>query len=244
MLIETLRKLNDMGVPGVSIYSLDKQRRTVNSSPQGPHRDESFHKNIEIFFKAKQYLEDNGFVQILQNIFAKPEKGSYRHQSHRWENSPLVALGVSSQGYAPKKPYRNIISTKSYYQSIDEGKLPLLTVDHLSDEMEMARELTSLLRFDKVPLGYMQKKYGIDIKEIYGDIINALITLELLSEQNDCLKLTRKAAIHSDIIVMLFAPDKFKEQLLGLPSEYLDNYPIPHAMVSLGRTQLQPIIIK
>ena len=43
---------------------------------------------------------------------------------------------------------------------------------------------------------------------------------------------------------MLFAPDSFKEQLLTLPEEYLEKFPVPFVMTKVGCTQSLPIEVK
>ncbi len=240
-LINTLQQFNALGIPSLSIYSLDKQRCGTNLSPEGPNKDALFNKKLALFAQAKDYLLAEGFQQVLQNIFVKPEKASYLHQIRRWENLPLVAMGIASQGYAPKKPYQNAVTLKSYYQCIDEGRLPLTTVDLLSPEMELAREVTSRLRFTEVPLEDIFDKYGVNLHTAFGDLINSLSELGLLSCDDGVLKLTPKASHYNNIIPMLFAPDAFKEELLGLPEEFLENYPIPHVMTRLGKTQSTPI---
>jgi len=243
-LIRTLERFVGLGIPSLSIYALDKQRCGTNLSPEGPTRDELFYRKIDIFQRASAYLRDRGFSQVLQNIFVQPGRASYRHQLRRWENLPLVAMGIASQGYAPRKPYQNAVTLKSYYQCLDEGRLPLTTVDLLSPEMELAREVTSRLRFTAVPVAGVRDKYGVDLYSVYGDLIHTLTGLGLMSSDGDMLRLTPAAAPYNNIIPMLFAPDAFKEQLLGLPEEFLENYPIPHVMTRLGRTQSAPITVK
>jgi hypothetical protein len=51
--------------------------------------------------------------------------------------------------------------------------------------------------------------------------------------------MTGKAAYYNNIIPMLFAPDEFKQQLLGLPEEYLETFPVPYIMTQLGKAQSQ-----
>ena len=243
-LINTLQQFNALGIPSLSIYSLDKQRCGTNLNPEGPNKDVLYKKKIEIFAQAKAYLLSEGFQPVLQNIFAKPEKSSYQHQVRRWENLPLVALGIAAQGYAPQKPYQNAVTIKSYYQCIDEGRLPLTSVDRLTPEMELAREVASRLRFTEVPVEDIFDKYGVNLHVVFGDLISSLSKLGLASCDEGVLKLTPKAAYYNNIIPMLFAPDAFKEELLGLPEEFLENYPIPHVMTRLGKTQSTPITVR
>ena len=238
-LIETLEKFHKLGVPSLSIYALDKQRSESKVLFE-PQKDDSYQYKIKRFARAEKYLMGLGYRPVLQNIFIDPERSSYRHQLRRWDNLPLVALGINSQGYAPQKAYNNTASLKFYYQLIDEGKLPIATMDELDAELELCRELTSKLRFTYVSFGEFKYKYNVDIAEIFKDLIDALVEMEYLECHGDVLRMTDKASYYNNIIPMLFAPDRFKEELLGLPEEYLETFPVPHIMTQLGQAQSKP----
>ncbi|MDH5612291.1 MAG: coproporphyrinogen III oxidase family protein [Gammaproteobacteria bacterium] len=238
-LIETLEKFHQLGVPSLSIYALDKQRSEKMVLFEPP-RDDAYQYKIKQFARAEKYLMALDYKPVLQNIFINPDRSSYRHQLRRWDNLPLVALGLNSQGYAPQKAYNNTASLKSYYQLIDEGKLPVATMDELNAELELCRELTSKLRFTYVSLGEFKYKYNVDIAEVFKDLISALVDMEYLECHGDILRMTDKASYYNNIIPMLFAPDRFKQELLGLPEEYLETFPVPHIMTQLGQAQSKP----
>lgn len=238
-LINTLQRFHDIGTPSLSIYALDKHRSNGKVVFEPP-KDEYYEYKISQFSRAEEKLMSLGYKPILQNIFIDPERASYRHQLRRWDNLPLVAMGINSQGYAPQRAYHNTSSMKSYYQMLDDGKLPISTVDELNYELEICRELTSKLRFTYVSLGEFKYKYNVAIDEVFMDLINALSELGYLELKGDILKMTDKAAYYNNIIPMLFAPDHFKEELLGLPEEYLDSFPVPHILTQLGKAQSKP----
>jgi oxygen-independent coproporphyrinogen-3 oxidase len=237
-LINTLNQFHEIGVPSFSIYALDKQRSTGKTLFEPP-KDNHFEHKIKQFAKAEEYLMDLGYKPVLQNIFIDPVRASYKHQIRRWDNLPLIALGINSQGYAPQTPYQNTASLKSYYQMIDAGKLPLTTIDELDAELELCRELTSKLRFTYVNLNEFKYKYAVAIEKIFEHLIEALQDMGYLELKNDILRMTDKAAYYNNIIPMLFAPDEFKRKLLGLPEEYLESFPVPYIMTQLGCAQSQ-----
>ncbi|MHB8346632.1 MAG: coproporphyrinogen-III oxidase family protein [Acidiferrobacterales bacterium] len=236
----TLSQLIGLGVPGLSIYSLDSQRCDHDKVRFLPARDEQHERKLVLFRRAKQLLRQEGYEPVLQNIFVRRERASYRHQLRRWENVPLVALGISSMGYAPRVLYQNHLALKSYYRSLDEGKLPVLETEHIAPEMEMARELVSQLRFTKVDIRNINAKYDVDIRAIYADLISALFELGYLDVSGETLRLAEKAAPYNNIIPMLFAPDAFKQTLHDLPEEYRENFPLPYVLTQVGATQSLP----
>ncbi len=235
-LLETLQHFYQIGVPSFSIYALDRQRTEAKHGLEPP-RDESYTYKINQFARAEELLGSWGYRPVLQNVFIDPERASYRHQLRRWDNLPLLAMGINSQGYAPQRPYQNAGSLKSYYQLIDEGKLPVATMDILDSELELCRELTSKLRFTYVSIDEFKYKYGIDVESVFSDLIKALQFLGFVERRYDILRMTDKAAYYNNIIPMLFAPDSFKEKLLELPEEYLETFPVPHIMTRLGKAQ-------
>jgi len=235
-LLKTLTEFKKLGVPSFSIYALDTQRSETKQDLLPP-KDISYDQKIKQFAKAEALLKSWGYQAVLQNVFINPDKASYRHQPRRWDNLPLLAMGINAQGYAPQRPYQNVGSIKSYFQLIDDGKLPIASIDDLNPELEICRELTSKLRFTYVNLDEMKYKYGVNISTVFKHLILSLEELGYISIQNNIMKMTPKAAYYNNIIPMLFAPDSFKQQLLGLPEEYLESFPIPFIMTQLGRAQ-------
>jgi oxygen-independent coproporphyrinogen-3 oxidase len=243
-LTDTLTTFMDIGIPCLSIYALDTQRCVQEKEYFGPAVDELYKKKIELFQRSRELLMKRGFVNLLQNIFLKPGEASYIHQVRRWENLPLVALGISSMGYGPRKPYQNCATLKPYYRHLDEGRPPIVSMEVLSPEMEMAREVSSQLRFTQVNILDILKKYGVDLDLGFHELIDALINLGYLDRVDYKIKLSSEATYYNNVIPMLFSPDSFKEKLMGLPGEYVENFPIPHVLTRLGRTQSASIRVR
>jgi oxygen-independent coproporphyrinogen-3 oxidase len=239
-LLETLREFVALGVPCVSIYALDGQRCNSDRPKDMPAHDEQYDRKIGVYRAAREYLTTHGFRPVLQNIFLQPDRASYRHQLRRWENLPLVALGISSMGYAPRRLYQNQLSLKVWYEKLGRGELPVMEWEALTPELEIMREVVSRLRFTEVNLAQVREKYGVDIGLLYRDLIAALFDLGYLENHAGVLRLTDAAAHYNNIIPMLFAPDDFKQVIYGLPEEYRENFPLPYVLSQVGATQSRP----
>ncbi len=238
-LMDTLTRFVELGVPSVSIYALDKQRSQTKQNFEPP-KDELYEYKIRQFARAEALLAEHGFRPVLQNVFVDPERSSYIHQVRRWDNLPLLGLGMNSQGYAPATPYQNLGSLKLYCEAIDAGRIPVSTIDRLDPELDFCRELTSKLRFTEVSRTELLFKYGVDIDEVFGDLTAALVELGYVERDGELLRMTPKAAYYNNIIPMLYAPDAFKEKLAGLPEEYIELFPVPHVLTKLGACQSAP----
>lgn len=241
-LIKTLKKFYEIGVPSFSIYSLDQQRSSENVKYKPP-KDELYENKIRQFSEAEYFLKEIGYTPVLQNIFIDPTRASYRHQLRRWDNLPLIGMGLNSQGYAPQTAYQNTASLNSYYKMIDEGQLPISTVDLLDPELELCRELTSKLRFTYINLKEIKFKYNVSIKHVFYHLIEVLTDLGHIEHHGEILRMTEKSVYYNNIIPMLFAPDKFKQKLMGLPHEYLEAFPVPYIITKLGNTQSEPFYL-
>jgi len=238
-LLGTLNKFIELGVPCVSIYALDAQRCNSDRPKDTPAQDAAYAHKIETFRRAQELLARHGFEPVLQNIYLDPARASYRHQRRRWENVPLVALGVSAMGYAPRRPYQNALALKVYYEKLERGELPVMEWEDLTPELEIMREVVSQLRFTEVRLADIRTKYGTDVGVVYRDLVAALIELGFVEDRDGALRLTEAAAPYNNIIPMLFAPDDFKAHIYGLPEEYRERFPLPYVLTRVGATQTQ-----
>jgi oxygen-independent coproporphyrinogen-3 oxidase len=241
-LLKTIATFERVGVPGLTIYSLDPQRSVRKSIWLGPSRDRLFHEKIDIYRKATELLASFGYRRLFQNTFAKAGLGSYRHQLRRWENVSLIALGIGAMGYAPRRTYQNYGTRDAYFQHLDAGRLPIEAVEELSPEMELGRQVTTQLRFAKVNLRAVYQKYGVDIEVVFRDLLRVLGELAFLErrERDGEIFLSDAAAPYNNVLPMLFSPDSFKEDLLGLPEEYVAAMPIPFVLTRVGATQSAP----
>jgi oxygen-independent coproporphyrinogen III oxidase len=239
-LFDMLTTFERVGIPGLTIYSLDTQRNVRNVVWLGPPRDPLYHRKIEVYQQARELLASLGYQALFQNTFVKPGRGSYRHQPRRWENVPLVALGVGSMGYAPRRPYQNVGTTRAYFERLDAGVLPIEAMDVLSPAMELARQVTTQLRFARVDLRRIRATYRVDLRVVFRDLIGALGELGFLRRDGDEIFLTPAAAPYNNVLPMLFSPDAFKQGLLGLPEDYLAAMPTPLVLTRLGATQSAP----
>lgn len=239
-LLSTLRAFVELGVPCVSIYALDGQRCNSDRPKDMPARDDQYERKIATYRTAREFLAGHGFEPVLQNIFLDPARASYRHQLRRWENLPLVALGISSMGYAPRRLYQNQLSLKVYYEKLDRGELPVMEWEDLTPELEIMREVVSQLRFTQVDTCRIRDKYGLDVTQVFRDLIASLADLGYLEHRDGVLRLTDSAAHFNNILPMLFAPDDFKEVIYGLPEEYREKFPLPYVLTQVGATQSRP----
>jgi oxygen-independent coproporphyrinogen III oxidase len=237
---QTLRTFERLGIPCLTIYALDVQRSVRNTVWLGPPRDPRYFRKIEIYHRSRALLASLGYEALFQNTFAKPSRGSYRHQLRRWENVSLVALGIGAMGYAPRTPYQNVGTARAYFERLDTGVLPIEAIDVLDAEMELARQAVTQLRLARLDLRAIRETYGVDLEMVFRDLLEALRDLGFVERSGDEVWLSCAAAPYNNVLPMLFSPDSFKQALLGLPEDYLNTMPMPMVLTQVGATQSAP----
>jgi coproporphyrinogen III oxidase-like Fe-S oxidoreductase len=199
--LETLTKYS----PGITMYALDPIREKGSVAIQETAREAQ-----RKFHTAKKYLTSSGYKQLFQNNFVR-EGGSYIHQIRRWDNLPVLAIGPSSQGYLPRFQYTNVNSIRQYVGR--EGDFSIEVQQELDLNLEIARELTTKLRFTGVNVDEFNKKYGFDLFSTFSEMIDVLIAGDQLEFSDGILKLTIAGERNNNIVPMLFSPDEITREL-------------------------------
>lgn len=220
-ILDTLETLKDYA-PGITLYALDPIRE---HSGVGLH--ETAEEAQRKFQTAKEYLLKNGYRQLFQNNFVR-DGGTYLHQTRRWDNLPVLAIGPSSQGYLPRYQYSNISSIKQYIGR--ESDFSIQTVQELDAKLEVAREVTTKLRFLGLDVEKIRDKYNFDLFETFSEMVEILIGAGQMEYLDGVLKLTMDGERNNNIIPMMFAPDsltndlmKMKHPLAGVFGEFGDR---------------------
>ncbi|MEA1890813.1 MAG: oxygen-independent coproporphyrinogen III oxidase, partial [Pseudomonadota bacterium] len=148
-------------------------------------------EKLEILQAVIQYLTDKGYVYVGMDHFAKPgdelviaqDKGRlYRnfqgYSTHA--DCDMVAMGVTAISQVNNIYSQNVRDEDSYYQMIDEDKLPLMRGLILTDDDLLRRDLISQLicnfRLDMEKFGI---KYNINFADYFS---NELSRLEVMQE--------------------------------------------------------------
>jgi len=148
-------------------------------------------EKLEILQSVIQYLTEKGYVYVGMDHFAKPDdelviaqdKGRlYRnfqgYSTHA--DCDMVAMGVTAISQVNNIYSQNVRDEESYYQMIDENKLPLMRGLILTDDDLLRRDLISQLicnfRLDMEKFG---KKYNINFADYFS---NELSRLEVMQE--------------------------------------------------------------
>ncbi len=161
-------------------------------------------EKLEILQAVIQYLTDKGYVYVGMDHFAKPDdelviaqnKGQlYRnfqgYSTHA--DCDMVAMGVTAISQVNNIYSQNVRDEESYYQMIDEGKLPLLRGLELTADDLLRRDLISQLICNfQLDMDQFMKKHNIDFADYFKDELSQLATMQddqLLQIRDDVISI-------------------------------------------------------
>ena len=143
-------------------------------------------EKLEILQSVIRFLTEQGYVYVGMDHFARPDdelviaqdKGLlYRnfqgYSTHA--DCDMVAMGVTAISQVNDIYSQNVRDEDSYYQMIDDGKLPLMRGLRLTADDMLRRELiTQLICNFKLDIHQFMTQQGIDFGEYFADEIKQL----------------------------------------------------------------------
>ncbi len=182
---------------------------------------------LRIFMRATQRLLDAGYVYIGLDHFAKPDDelsralraGSLHRNFQGYTTKAecdLVGFGVSAIGKIGRSYCQSTRSVKTYYERLDEGKLPVERGLTLSADDVLRREIVMTLMCS-MPLQYraIEARHDIEFARYFEDELRALAPLveaELVEMNEEGIRILPKGRLFVRACAMMF------DQYLGRPS--------------------------
>jgi len=177
---------------------------------------------LRIFMRATHRLLDAGYVYIGLDHFAKPddelsralEAGSLHRNFQGYTTKAecdLVGFGVSAIGKIGRSYCQSTRSLKTYYERLDEGKLPVERGLTLSADDILRREVVMTVMCS-VPLEFraIEARHGIDFARYFEGELKALAPLaeaELVQLSDNWLRILPKGRLFVRAVAMTF--DKY-----------------------------------
>lgn len=206
--IRTIELATQLQPEHISYYSLKIEEGTpfydsyINKQLILPDEDterEMYHRGIEL-------LEKKGYYHYEISNFAKKGYES-KHNLIYWKCEPYIGLGLSAHSYFNKYRYGNTQDMTIYFKQISNKKLAIVEEEFIDNQMEMAEYLILGLRLiNGICPKEFEKKFNINIKEVYGKTINKFIAEGLMEEYKGNIRLSKKGLDLCNIVFMEFLP--------------------------------------
>ncbi|MCR5302046.1 MAG: radical SAM family heme chaperone HemW [Lachnospiraceae bacterium] len=192
MLASTVDKVIALDPEHISTYSLTIERGTPFyerfGDIEGPVIGEEAERRL--YWMTVDKLKDRGYRHYEISNFAKPGYES-RHNSGYWKRKDYLGmgLGASSCTVTPggDERSRNVTDLKTYLENplAREESNVLSRNDMIEETMYLG-----LRMMEGVDTDDFEKKFGVTVRSLYGDVIDDLVAQGLIYEGSSSLSLT------------------------------------------------------
>lgn len=194
--------------PGTALY---ESLRTGKVPPQpGPEAEVDMHR------VAQAYLAECGYQEYTIANFARPGKRClYLRQTLEAPQAEYLGLGVSAFEYANDYYSRKVSSIERYAEMLDQGTIPYLSGTQVVGRERMARYMVlglGCLQIDKLDFS---RRFGVELHDVYGEIVDDLEAQDLVAENATHLWLTEAGKDYAASISRLFFTDPGKGVVQG-----------------------------
>jgi len=134
-----------------------------------------------------------------------PSRTKFMYRDRLWEGADLAALGVASFGHVSGVHMQNVDSWEAYAAALDRGTLPLGRAYRPTDDERLIRETILQLKRGAIRPSYFAAKFGVDIRDRFGDVWQSLAADGYLAaESDDRIALTREGLLRVDMLLHRF----------------------------------------
>ncbi len=199
---ETLDKLTRLKPEHISAYSLIVEEGT----PFKKMFDEGAFKEIDdkldrdMYHFICGYLKDKGYNRYEISNFAKNGFES-RHNSIYWRTNEYKGFGLGAHSYFNGERFHNTCDLGAYIKSKGDFKLIKEETESLTLEDKISEFMFMGLRMEEgVKKAEFKNRFGLDLRSIYGKIIDKYKQMDMLFENEDRIYLSDKGIDVSNVI--------------------------------------------
>ncbi len=212
---DTLAKVVTLNPDHISAYSLIVEDNTqlkdmVESGEVAlPSEDEE----REMYYYTKEFLGRTGYKRYEISNYAK-DGYECRHNIGYWERVEYLGFGIGAASLYKGERFSNTSDVNKYMHILENEDV--MNADEIwdalnentetltqNDEMEEFMFL-GLRKSDGVSKSDFEDEFGRDINSVYGNVIEKLISQDLLCESDDRIILTDKGIDISNIVLANF----------------------------------------
>ncbi len=165
-----------------------------------PHED----KQLEMYETTIQVLEDAGYSQYEISNFSKPGMES-QHNINYWNNGEYLGVGAGASSYLNGERFKNINLPSIYIREIVANETAIESKERLEPLEAMGETLMLGLRLLKgISIDVFEKRFQVSFQKVYGNVIEPLLTQELITLNQNRIALSRKGLFLADSVILKF----------------------------------------
>ena len=130
---------------------------------------------------------------------------SFVYRDALWRGSDLLSLGVASFGHINGVHYQNDHDMDGYLERLGRDELPVYRALRPSEEELLVREFILQFKLGEVHPPYYQKKFGVDVREVFSEPLAQLREWGVLDEDTgETIRLTQSGLLEVDRLLHEF----------------------------------------
>ena len=197
--VTNLRRTAELSPAHISAYSLIIEEGTPFALRELNLPDEE--TEYRMYEDTAAILKEYGYEQYEISNYAKKGKRC-RHNVGYWTRCDYLGFGLGAASLWGNKRFSNTADMEEYLKNSAFPERIRLMEPVLSREDEMAEFMFLGLRMTEgVSEAAFRQEFGVEMREIYGEVLKKYTDIELLEEKDGRIFLTRKG-IHVSNSVM------------------------------------------
>jgi oxygen-independent coproporphyrinogen-3 oxidase len=196
----------------ISVYGLTIEEETPfagrypQSSPHLPDQDLS----ADMSEAAEDLLTTGGYEHYEIANYALPGRRS-DHNCGYWQRDGYLGLGAGAHSFFRDTSHgirsSNICDLEAYSTALQNGSLACENPTHLTYDDAVAEFMFLGLRMtDGVSFRTFRQEFGIELRDIFGQQLDDLASMDLLHEDVSGVRLTRRGMLLSNQVFQKFLP--------------------------------------
>lgn len=203
---ETLESVVSLKPEHLSCYSLIIEEGTPMERLYNENKISLPDEDIErkMYALTLEYLNKNGYSQYEISNFSKINR-ECKHNLVYWNLEEYIGCGVSAHSYVDGYRYSNVETIEDYIQGINSEMIAVME-KHKNSAVEDMEEFMfmGLRKINGISKSEFNKRFLIDIHDVYGSVIKKYIQDKLILDSKDRIALTPKGVEVSNSIMADF----------------------------------------
>ena len=204
--IDSLDKVVQIGVKHISYYGLilEEDTKLYNLYNEGKLTLPDEDTEREMYHKITEYLINHGYNHYEISNYCLPGY-ECKHNLVYWDVNSYLGLGLNSHSYMENKRFFNTSNINDYIKKLNEKILPTSEEKIIDQETEIEEfcilGLRKIKGIDKLEF---ERRFKRKIENLYGDIIIKHVDNNLIVNEKDYIKLTKKGLDLSNLVEIDF----------------------------------------
>ena len=204
--IDSLKKVIELKVEHISYYGLILEEGTYLNKLFNEKKISLPNEDDErlMYHKATEYLIHNGYNHYEISNYSLPNY-ECKHNLVYWDVKPYIGFGLSSHSNIEGKRFWNTSNINRYIEDLSKNNFPLEGEEVINKDNEIDEFcILGLRKIVGINKKEFKNRFGIEIENIYKDIINKHVSNGLIYNSVEYIKLTKKGLDLSNLVEVDF----------------------------------------